>query len=39
VTERVGLHTRLVPGADERYDGLHRGESNDPLSVVFEVGR
>jgi len=23
VTERVGLHTRLRPGAEEQYDELH----------------
>jgi len=34
VPEQVGLHTRLRPGVEERYD-----ESADRLPVIFELER
>jgi L-rhamnose mutarotase len=38
VTERVGLHTRLVPGAEARYDELHRAVWPDVLAAIGRVG-
>jgi L-rhamnose mutarotase len=37
VPERVGLHTRLRPGAEERYDELHRGVWPDVLAAIRRV--
>jgi L-rhamnose mutarotase len=36
--EQVGLHTRLRPGAEERYDELHRAVWPDVLAVIRSVG-
>jgi L-rhamnose mutarotase len=38
MTERVGLHTRLVPGAEERYDELHRSVWPDVLAAIELAG-
>jgi L-rhamnose mutarotase len=38
VTEHVGLHTRLRPGAEERYDELHRAVWPDVLAAIERVG-
>jgi L-rhamnose mutarotase len=38
VTERVGLHTRLRPGAEEEYDALHRAVWPDVLAAIERVG-
>jgi L-rhamnose mutarotase len=38
VTERVGLHTRLRPGAEARYDDLHRTVWPDVLAAIERVG-
>ena len=38
MTERVGLHTQLVPGAEERYDELHRSVWPDVLDAIRRVG-
>jgi GntR family transcriptional repressor for pyruvate dehydrogenase complex len=36
--EQVGLHTRLQPGAEERYDELHRAVWPDVLAAIRSVG-
>lgn len=38
MTERVGLHTRLQPGAEKRYDELHRAVWPDVLAAIKRVG-
>jgi L-rhamnose mutarotase len=38
VTERVGLHTRLRQGAEERYDALHRAVWPEVLAAIERVG-
>jgi L-rhamnose mutarotase len=38
VTEKVGLHTRLLPGAEERYDALHRAVWPDVLATIGRAG-
>jgi len=38
VTERVGLHTRLLPGAEARYDDLHRDVWPDVLEAIRGAG-
>jgi L-rhamnose mutarotase len=38
VRERVGLHTRLRPGAEERYEELHRAVWPDVLVAIRRVG-
>jgi L-rhamnose mutarotase len=38
VTERVGLHTRLQPGAEEEYDALHLAVWPDVLAAIERVG-
>jgi L-rhamnose mutarotase len=38
VTESVGLHTRLQPGAEERYDELHRAVWPEVLAAIQRVG-
>jgi L-rhamnose mutarotase len=38
MTERVGLHTRLRPGAEERYDELHRAVWPEVLAAIERVG-
>jgi L-rhamnose mutarotase len=38
VTERVGLHTRLRPGAEARYDGLHRAVWPEVLAAIERAG-
>lgn len=35
---RVGLHTRLVPGAEEAYEALHRAVWPDVLEAIRSVG-
>jgi L-rhamnose mutarotase len=36
--EQIGLHTRLRPGAEERYDELHRAVWPDMLAAIRSVG-
>jgi L-rhamnose mutarotase len=36
--ERVGLHTRLRPGGEERYDELHTAVWPDVLEAIRRVG-
>jgi L-rhamnose mutarotase len=36
--EQVGLHTRLRPGAEERYDELHGAVWPDVLATIRSVG-
>jgi len=36
--EHVGLHTRLLPGAEERYDASHRAVWPDVLERIRSVG-
>jgi L-rhamnose mutarotase len=36
--EHVGLHTRLRPGAEERYDELHRAVWPEVLAAIERVG-
>jgi L-rhamnose mutarotase len=36
--EQVGLHTRLRPGAEERYDEIHRAVWPDVLAAIRSVG-
>jgi L-rhamnose mutarotase len=36
--ERVGLHTRLRPGAEAEYDALHRDVWPDVLAAIARVG-
>jgi L-rhamnose mutarotase len=36
--EHVGLRTRLRPGAEERYDELHRAVWPDVLAAIERVG-
>jgi len=38
VTERVGLHTRLRPGAELRYEELHRRVWPEVLAAIERVG-
>jgi L-rhamnose mutarotase len=38
VTEHIGLRTRLRPGAEERYDDLHRAVWPDVLAAIERVG-
>jgi L-rhamnose mutarotase len=38
VTERVGLHTRLRPGAEQEYDALHRAVWPDVVAAIERVG-
>jgi L-rhamnose mutarotase len=38
VTERVGLHTRLRPGAEEEYDRLHRDVWPQLLEAIKGAG-
>jgi L-rhamnose mutarotase len=38
MTERVGLHTRLRPGAERQYDALHRAVWPDVLAAIERVG-
>jgi L-rhamnose mutarotase len=38
VTEHIGLHTRLVPGAEDRYDELHRAVWPEVLAAIERVG-
>jgi L-rhamnose mutarotase len=38
VPEQVGLHTRLRPGAEDRYDELHRAVWPDVLAAIRRVG-
>jgi L-rhamnose mutarotase len=38
VPELVGLHTRLKPGAEERYEELHRAVWPDVLAAIRRVG-
>jgi L-rhamnose mutarotase len=38
MTERVGLHTRLLPGAEARYDELHRAVWPEVLAAIGEAG-
>jgi L-rhamnose mutarotase len=38
VTERVGLHTRLRSGVEERYDELHRDVWPEALTAIEHVG-
>ena len=38
MTERVGLHTRLRPGAESEYDALHRAVWPDVLDAIERVG-
>ena len=37
MAERVGLHTRLRPGAEERYDELHRAVWPEVLAAIERV--
>ena len=34
---QVGLHTRLKPGAEDRYEAYHRAVSSDRLPLIFDV--
>jgi L-rhamnose mutarotase len=36
--EQVGLHTRLRPGAEGRYDEIHRAVWPDVLAAIRSVG-
>lgn len=36
--QQVGLHTRLKPGAEQRYDQYHRAVWPDVLRVIRGVG-
>jgi L-rhamnose mutarotase len=38
VTERVGLHTRLRPDAEEQYDELHRAVWPEVLAAIEHAG-
>jgi len=38
MTEHVGLHTRLRPGAEERYDELHRVVWPEVLAAIRRAG-
>jgi L-rhamnose mutarotase len=38
VTDSVGLHTRLQPGAEARYDELHRAVWPEVLAAIERVG-
>ena len=38
MTDRVGLHTRLVPGAEDRYDELHRAVWPEVLAAIEQAG-
>jgi L-rhamnose mutarotase len=38
MTERVGLHTRLRPGAEARYDAAHAAVWPDVLAAIRRVG-
>jgi L-rhamnose mutarotase len=38
MTEHVGLHTRLRPGAEERYDELHRAVWPEVLAAIRRAG-
>jgi L-rhamnose mutarotase len=38
MAERVGLHTRLRPGVEERYDELHRAVWPDVLTAIKRAG-
>jgi len=38
VTERVGLHTRLLPGSESRYDELHRAVWPEVLAAIERAG-
>ena len=38
MTERVGLHTRLRPGAEARYDELHHAVWPEVLAAIGRVG-
>jgi L-rhamnose mutarotase len=38
MTERVGLHTRLRPGVEDRYDELHRSVWPDVLTAIKRAG-
>jgi L-rhamnose mutarotase len=38
VLDQVGLHTRLRPGAEKRYDELHRVVWPDVLAAIRSVG-
>ena len=37
MTEHIGLHTRLLPGAEEEYDALHRKVWPDVLAAIAEL--
>jgi L-rhamnose mutarotase len=38
MTELVGLHTRLRPGTEERYEQLHRAVWPDVLAAIRRAG-
>jgi L-rhamnose mutarotase len=38
VPEQVGLHTRLRPGAEERYDELHAAVWPEILALIRQAG-
>ena len=38
MTERVGLHTRLQPGAEERYDELHCAVWPEVVAAIARAG-
>ncbi len=38
MSERVGLHTRLLPGSEERYDALHQAVWPEVLAAIEQVG-
>ena len=38
MTEHVGLHTRLRPGAEEHYDELHRAVWPEVLRAIAHAG-
>ena len=38
MTEHVGLHTRLLPGAESRYDALHEAVWPEVLAAIERVG-
>jgi L-rhamnose mutarotase len=38
VAERIGLHTRLLPGAEAQYDELHRTVWPEVLAAIERAG-
>ena len=38
MTEHIGLHTQLLPGAEEEYDALHREVWPDVLAAIKRAG-